>query len=164
VNRLLVILVLSLIFSGFCCAEEDENVQLATSMVEAINSRDLDMLDQLMAPDVVRHSAATAGVVVTSLDEFKAFLRSDFVTVPDSVMAIEMIFATESFVALRAMYSGTQMGPMGPFPATGKRFELPFIGILRIEDERIAEIWVEWDNVYALSQLGLFEPPPQTKD
>ena len=43
---------------------------------------------------------------------------------------------------------------MGPFPPSNKQFELPFIGILKFKDDKISEIWVEWDNMYVLSQLG----------
>ena len=129
-------------------------------MAEAINARDLEALDELVAQDVVRHSAATPGVTVTSLEEFRAFLVSDFATVPDSVQTIDVIFANDEYVAMKATYSGTQQGPMGPFPATGKKLTLPFIGILRIEDGKVAEIWVEWDNLNALSQLGHLPPPP----
>jgi steroid delta-isomerase-like uncharacterized protein len=141
-----------------CLADEAENVQVAIDMVEAINDRELDRLDQLVAPDIVRQSAATAGVVVTSLEQFKAFLRSDFAGVPDSVISIDIVFGNDEYVAMRAIYSGTQTGQVGPFPPSGKRVELPFMGILRIDEGRIAEMWVEWDNVFMLTQLGHFSP------
>ena len=141
-----------------CFAGELENVTIAKSMVEAINERDLDRLDGLIAPDVVRQSAATPGVRVTSLEEFKAFLKTDFATVPDSVMKIDVIFGNADFVAMRAIYIGTQTGAMGPFPASNKKVELPFIGILRFADGKISEMWVEWDNMFMLSQLGHFPP------
>ena len=48
---------------------------------------------------------------------------------------------------------------MGPFPATGKPLSLAFHGILKIEDGKIAEIWVEWDNLGALMQLGHISMP-----
>lgn len=144
-----------------CHADEADNIQHAKAMVETINQRDLAGLDTLIAPNVKRHSTATAGVIVTNLEEFKAFLESDFVTVPDSVMELDVIFGNDEYVAMRAIYSGTQSGQMGPFLATGKHFELPFIGILRFEDEMIAEIWVEWDNMHALTQLGHLAPPEQ---
>jgi steroid delta-isomerase-like uncharacterized protein len=146
-----------------CLAGETENIQIVTSMAEAINARDLEALDDLVAQDIVRHSAATADLTVTNLDEFRAFLRSDFATIPDSVQTIDLIFANDEYVAMKATYSGTQKGPMGPFPASGKKLTLPFIGILRIEDGKVAEIWVEWDNVYALSQLGHLQPPAETQ-
>lgn len=157
-------LALSIVLVGLavapCLAGEAENIRIVRSMAEAINARDLEALDELVAQDVVRHSAATPGVTVTSLEEFRAFLESDFATVPDSVQTIDVIFANDEYVAMKATYSGTQQGPMGPFPATGKKLTLPFIGILRIEDGKVAEIWVEWDNLNALSQLGHLPPPP----
>ena len=53
---------------------------------------------------------------------------------------------------------------MGPFPPTGKRVEGPFLSFLRIEDGKIAEMWVEWDNLSMLTQLGHLPPPGPTSD
>jgi ketosteroid isomerase-like protein len=36
----------------------------------------------------------------------------------------------------------------------------PFIAFFRIESGKIAELWVEWDNVAMLTQLGLSQPKP----
>lgn len=141
-----------------CLAGEAENIQVVAAMVEAINDRDLGRLDSLVAPDIVRHSAATEGAVVTNLHEFKDFLRADFSGVPDSVITIDIIFGNREYVALRAIYSGTQTGQVGPFPPSGKRVQLPYLGILRIVDGKISEMWVEWDNLYMLTQLGHFPP------
>jgi len=152
-------ILLALIMALPCTADELENVRIATAMTDAINARNLDALDKFVAPDVVRHSAATAGVVVTNLSEFKSFLETDFATVSDSVQKIDVIFGGGDYVAVRARYIGTHDGPMGPFPASGKKLELPYNGILRFEDGKIAEIWVEWDNLFALTQLGHFPPP-----
>jgi steroid delta-isomerase-like uncharacterized protein len=152
------IVFVALIWLSPCDASEDENIAIAKAMVAAINDRDLDALDGLVAPNVVRKSAATAGVTINSLDDFKEFLENDFSAVPDSVMKIDIIFGNDQFVAMRTIYAGTQNGQMGPFPPSGKYFELPFIGILKLENGKISEIWVEWDNVYALSQLGHFDP------
>jgi len=152
-------ILLALVMALPCTADELENVRIATAMTDAINARNLDALDKFVAPDVVRHSAATAGIVVTNLSEFKAFLETDFAAVSDSVQKIDVIFGGGEYVAVRARYIGTQDGPMGPFPASGKKLELPYVGILRFEDGKIAEIWVEWDNLFALTQLGHFPPP-----
>jgi predicted ester cyclase len=161
-KHLLTGLLLTFALASTCVADEAENVRVATAMADAINDRDLSALDALVAPNVVRHSASTPGVVVSNLAEFKTFLKSDFATVSDSVQEIDIIFGGGDYVALRARYIGTQDGPMGPFPASGKKLELPFMGILRFEDGKVAEIWVEWDNLFALSQLGHF-PPPESK-
>ncbi len=62
-------------------------------------------------------------------------------------------------VAVMARYIGTQTGQMGPFPPSDKRVELPFMAILRIENDKIVELWVEWDNVSILTQLGHMPTP-----
>jgi predicted ester cyclase len=142
-----------------CRQEHVDSVRLVESMINTINMRELDALDGLVSQNIERHSAATPDVVVTNLDQFKDFLKDDFAMVPDSVQEIDIIFASENYVALSARYLGTQLGPFGPFPPSGRKLELHFMGILRIEAGKIAEIWVEWDNLSALSQLGYFPPP-----
>jgi predicted ester cyclase len=61
-------------------------------------------------------------------------------------------------VALYLTLTGTQNGPAGPFPATGKQVEVKFLGIMRLENAKVAEIWVEWDNLSILTQLGHYPP------
>lgn len=155
-----------LLLAGPLAAQTTEERNEATfrAMVEATNARDLDALDDLMAPDLVRHSQSTPGVEVTSLEEMKAFLRSDFATVPDSRQACPMVVSDGDLVAAWCTYTGTQQGPMGPFPATGERLELDFAGFLRFEEGKIAEMWVVWDNLAALTQLGHVPPPGPTPE
>jgi predicted ester cyclase len=62
-------------------------------------------------------------------------------------------------VAYVSTMKGIQTGPMGDLPATGKKFTLVNIIIQRLEDGKVAETWVSWDNVAFLSQLGHFPPP-----
>jgi predicted ester cyclase len=61
-------------------------------------------------------------------------------------------------VALWSTFSGTQEGQMGPFPPTGKKFTADFGGFFRIEGDKIAELWVTWDNLDGLAQLGHIDP------
>lgn len=111
-RRILVLVVLTYVCCAPCVAGEAENIQLAEAIIQAVNDRDLDRLDQLVSPDFTRHSAA-AGGVVDSLVELKAFLEADFSAVPDAVIDIDIIFGNQNFVAVRAIYFGTQSGPMG---------------------------------------------------
>lgn len=129
------------------------------AMIEAINARDFEALDTLVADDVRRHSVATPGVQVTSLEDFKAFLNADLTAVPDFHQEVNRIFSSGGMVATHVTYSGTQSGQMGPFPPSGLPFEIPFIGLLRVDDGKVAEIWVEWDNLAALTQLGHVPAP-----
>lgn len=151
---------LALLFSVFLVPSlaaqsvEERNKATARAMIEAINDRDLDRLDDLVAADMVRHSQSTPGVEVTSLDDFKAFLESDFAAVPDSEQRCPIMLAEGDYVAAWCRYEGTQHGRMGPYPPTGKPLSLEFAGLLRLEGGSIAEMWVVWDNLAALIQLG----------
>lgn len=140
-------------------ARVDANKEVVRRFVSAMNEQNLDALDDLVAPDVVRRSPSTPGVTVRSLEELKAFLRQDRAAVPDAVQTIRMMVAEGDWVAVWANYSGTQDGPLGPFPASGNPVDLEFAGFLRIEDGMIAEIRAVWDNVDMLTQLGHMEPP-----
>jgi steroid delta-isomerase-like uncharacterized protein len=137
----------------------ERNKRIVLGMTEAINARDLAALDTYLSPQILRHSSSTPGLVVENRDQFKAFLESDFEAVPDSLQTVNLILGEDDMVAVHVTYAGTQTGAFGPFPSSGNRMEIPFIGILRIEDGLIAEIWVEWDNLNALTQLGHFPPP-----
>jgi steroid delta-isomerase-like uncharacterized protein len=140
------------------CGEDlaSENKAIVTAMIEALNDRDFDTVEALIADDIQRHSSATPGVVVESREQFMAFIHQDLSVCPDAKQEINLILAEGDRVAVHVTYRGTQSGPMGPYPPSGKGVELPFVGILRVEDGKIAEIWVEWDNLHALSQLGHF--------
>jgi len=68
------------------------------------------------------------------------------------------MIAEGDYVAFYGTYSGTQKGPMGPFPASNKKASVDFSGIHRMENGKIAETWITWDNLSFLAQLGHFPP------
>ena len=37
-----------------------------------------------------------------------------------------------------ATYEGTQAGPLGPFPASGKKMQVEFAAVFRVENGRLA--------------------------
>ncbi len=137
----------------------EANKELVHRFTESVNAADWNALDELLTENFCRHSQATPGVQVNSREEFKQLQKSFLVSIPDQHISGEMLIAEGDKVAAYGTYSGTQTGPMDEFPATGKRVEIKFLSIFRIEEDRIAELWVEWDNVAMLTQLGLFPPP-----
>ena len=136
----------------------EANKEVVFAFAEATNNGEWDKLDELMTENFVRHSQATPEVQVRSRDEFKD-LQKKFLTIfPDQHVQIETIIAEGDYVAIYATYSGTQEGPMPPFPASGKKAESKFLGLFRLDSGKIAEFWVEWDNLAFLKQLGHFPP------
>jgi predicted ester cyclase len=137
----------------------DANKALVRAFNQAQNEQDYDALDGLVTADIVRHSAATPDVQVSSRNELKAWITATAATFSDFTTTLERLVAEGDMVAAYATLAGTMDGPMGDMPPTGNRVEMPFMAIFRIENDLIAELWVEWDNVNLLSQLGLFPPP-----
>ena len=140
-------------------AQLEANKDLVRRFTEALNAANWDALDELVTEDFTRHSQATAGPEVHSREEFIQLQESFLVTFPDQRVTIEKLVAEGDEVAALATYSGTQTGPMDQFPATGRSVESTILAFFRIDAGRIAELWVEWDNVAMLTQLGLFPPP-----
>ena len=142
--------------------ETDENKAIIQLFLDAWNSRRPDAFDDLVAPNVVRHCEATPDVQIRSLDHVKDFLRQDTTIFPDSVQTIRLMVAEKNLVAAWATYEGTQQGPIGPFPPSGRKAQFDFGAVFRIEAGKIAEWWVTWDNMTILKALGHLSDGPNT--
>ena len=136
------------------------NKQLVRSFADAGNRNDLDAFDSILTKDFQRHCEATPEVTVGCCEDFKKFYIETAKTFPDQKMTLDKLVAEGDLVAFWGTFSGTQEGSMGPFPPTGKKMVSDCAGVFRIEGDKIAELWVTWDNLAGLAQLGLV-PPPQ---
>ena len=132
----------------------EQNKAIIRRFFDAWNSPQPDVFDSLMASDVVRHCDATPAVEARSLNQIKEFLAQDTAIFPDSLQTIKLMIAEDNLVAVWTTYEGTQLGPMGPFPASGRKVQFDFGAVFRIEAEKIAEWWVTWDNMTILRTLG----------
>ena len=131
-----------------------DNKELVRRFVDAVNGRDYEALATIVSPTFERYCPATPDVEVRSFEELRVFLEADADTFPDNRIEVDTLVAEGEQVAFWARYSGTQRGPMGPFPASGERMECEFAGIFTIEAGRIAAARLTWDNVGVLTQLG----------
>jgi steroid delta-isomerase-like uncharacterized protein len=138
------------------CRDLERNKEVVRKVAAAILANDHDALDQYIAEDYKRHCQATPNAEVNSLEDFKDLMRLYQDAFPDAEMPIQFLVAEDDLVAVWGTYEGTHTGPMGEIPATGKRVSSDFGGIHRLEDGKIVETWVTWDNVTMLQQLGLF--------
>lgn len=167
-HKLLFVMIILLVMALSGCDTTSKlleaNKNLIHRFTEAINAADWQAFDELLTKDFKRHCQATPNVRVNSREEFKKLQESFLTSMPDQKITAEMVIAEGDKVAVYATYSGTLTGPMGEFPVTGKSVESKFISIFRIEGGRIAELWVEWDNLSMLNQLGLFPPPVANKE
>ena len=156
-------IILLLLFGIVSCTNsntnlEQQNKEIVKKSFEVVGNGDYEEMSTYIAEKYVRHCQATPELVIESLDAFKEFIRTDRKSIPDQKLNVKMLIAEGDLVAFWATYTGTQTGQMGPFPPTGKSVELDFSGVHRLENGKVVETWVTWDNVTVLSQLGLFPP------
>jgi hypothetical protein len=62
-------------------------------LAAAMNSRELEQLDDILTDDFTRHCEATPDVVVNSREDFKEFLRANTLSFPDNVQTFEQVIA-----------------------------------------------------------------------
>lgn len=105
-----------------------------------------DVLKDLAAPVFVDHSLPPGMTPVQGIAAF----RTAF---PDVVFTIEALVAEGDRVTTRWTARGTNTGDFYGRPATGKAITLSGITIQRIEDGRIVEAWVQYDQLGLMQQL-----------
>ena len=129
-------------------------------LAEGVNTGDLSVFQEMLAPEYARHSQATLEMPeIRGIDQMLEFLQWNFTAFPDWHEEIVLMLAEGDMVALITRGTGTHIGPMGDTPPTGKTLEIMNYIVHRIEGGKIAETWIGWDNLTALMQLGLFPPP-----
>jgi steroid delta-isomerase-like uncharacterized protein len=136
---------------------EQRNMEVVRGAHAALQSGDLEGFKAAIAPNYIRHCQAMPPGLqeLHGTEEFFAFIEEFIDAVPEYDETITQMIAHEDRVAYISTMTGVQTGPMGDFPATGNEFTLVNIIIQRLEDGKVAETWVSWDNVAFLSQLGL---------
>jgi steroid delta-isomerase-like uncharacterized protein len=145
-------------------SQTETNINVVHRFNEALNTFNYDLFDELMKPDFVRHCQASGDPQIRSREEYKLYYQEFVKAFPDAHTTNHFLFAEGDKVAAYATLTGTQKGPFGSLPASEKKIKSDFIGILRMEEGKIAEIWVEWDNLAILTQLGYYPPPAKGEE
>lgn len=120
-----------------------------------INQRNLDVLDELIAPDFVDHSPWNAAETVQDL---KALFKGLFAAFPDFKATVEDLIVVGDKVITRVKMSGTNTGELMGMPPTGKPMTTRLIEVNRVGGGKIREHWENWDEFGFLTQLGLVPP------
>ena len=119
---------------------------------EVLNDRNLDLLDELAAPDYVEHSPLPGqGSGIDGLRDRYALLFDAF----EFQFTVEDVIAEGDKVVLRWTQTGTHIGPLFGMPATGRSSRTTGIEIWRVENDKLAEHWDVVDVYGQLLQLGL---------
>lgn len=134
---------------------------------EIFNQGNLAAVDELVAPDLVVHGPRFAAPAAGTgpLDRVRQVVSLTRAIWPDLHLTIEDQIAEGDRVVSRWTRRGTQKGemrntPLGTIPPTGKEVTIAGVTLFRIENGKIAEIWLSPDNLGTFQQLGVIPPAP----
>jgi steroid delta-isomerase-like uncharacterized protein len=120
---------------------------------EVWHQGDLDRIDELFAPDFVRHDPG--GRQIHGPEQNRQFVKDLRAAFPDLHFTVLDQIAEEDKVAVRYRFQGTHLGDFQAMPPTRKQVAYSGILIYRIANGKIAEQWTEIDLLGFLQQLGV---------
>lgn len=102
--------------------------------------------------------SAQAGVLasISTLEGYCDWMKNMFTPIPDGHYEIKFFAADEArnSVAAFAVFHGTQTGPGGPVPPTGKKIAADYVYHMIFDDGRIRHMTKIWNDTISLQQLG----------
>ncbi len=138
---------------------EDNKALIRRAYEEGFNQRNLAVLDEVNASDLVSHNASTT---MQGLEAFKQFLSLYLSAFPDARFTVEDIIAEGDSVVARHTFRGTQQGDLMGIAPTGKQVMTTGITITRFANGKGVELWGNNDDLGLLQQLGVVPAPGQT--
>ena len=160
-NQLARPIALAMIAGAFCLAAQVQEpplpkapAQIAHWLVEDVwNKGDFRLADRMFTSGAVLHFRGhsfplTAEVGLQTVKNW----RNAF---PDFHFTLEDMIVEGNKVVLRIPFTGTHQGRFWGVEPTGRKVNVTEILIIRIEDDKIAEMWEDFDEYGMRIQLGL---------
>lgn len=139
----------------------EEARKIANQWLEAFNAHDADGMRSVSAADAVLD--APGRIHVEGRDEVVDYATAWLSAFPDAEMAIDQELTTDGWVVYRFTFEGTHTdtlaGPMGDIEPTDRHLAGRGVQLMRVEDDKIVETQLYFDQVEILTQLGLLPEP-----
>jgi steroid delta-isomerase-like uncharacterized protein len=120
---------------------------------EVVSEGRLDVISELLAEDFVEHE--TMPGAPEGREAVTWFVTTFRSAVPDLRVEVDDLIVEGDKLVARSTWSGTQEGELFGMPATGKRFAMNVIDIVRFDGDRAVEHWGVSDVAGMMQQLGL---------
>ena len=134
----------------------DTNKHLIRDYIDnAINKRQPQIAERYFAANYIEHNPHLPAGIAGK----KKFITAVLKGFSDYHGEIEAIVAEGDEVVTRTLWTGTQDGPFGGRPATGKKVQFATSDFYRIENGKVVEHWDVVDSLPRAIALGLVSPP-----
>jgi steroid delta-isomerase-like uncharacterized protein len=121
---------------------------------EACNSGNLQLLDDMLSPEIVAHGALPAGVPNRGVEPYRRTITMFRSAFPDARWEVHDVIAEGATAAVRVTMSGTHKGAFLGVAPTGRQVRYPGMDFFRFADGKIVGHWTATDDLSLLQQLG----------
>ncbi len=139
----------------------EENKALSRKLYDDIMSQgNIALIEEIFSDDYVNHdTSGPPGGWPHGRQGFYAVTGAYRGAFPDLHFTIEAQVAEGDRIVTRWTAGGTNTGSLGGMPPTGRAVVVSGISIERIADGKVAESWVNFDQMGMLQQLGVIPTP-----
>ena len=127
--------------------------------LEVVQAGQYAVADQILAPNVVIHAN---GQEIRGIEGAKQLATAIHTAFPDAQITHHEALVSGDRVAIRWSTDATHQGEYFGVAPTGKRVHLAGLDFFHFQGEKISELWIEYDNLGVLQQMGAVPTPGQT--
>jgi steroid delta-isomerase-like uncharacterized protein len=143
---------------------EEKNKALIRRFLEEVwNKGNLDVIDELIAPEFVQHDPASPEEM-HGPEDARQYVQMNRNAFPDLRITVEDQVAEGKKVATRVTIRGTHQGDLEGMPPSGNRIEISAITIDRFSGGKFVETWLNSDDLGMMRQLGAILEPGHSEE
>ena len=131
----------------------EENKAVFQQFVDGLNNKDVDKIEQIMAPNFVNHDQPPGQK--PGPDGMREMLEMFFAGFPDLKVTLNQVIAEGDLVAGAMTTEGTQTGVFMGIPASDKKISITEMHMVRVADGKVVEHWGVTDAMGMMQQLGV---------
>jgi steroid delta-isomerase-like uncharacterized protein len=141
--------------------QPEENKAVVRRFLEEIfEGGDLELVDELFAPDYVLHDPILPEEV-RGPDGVKQYVSMYRTAYPDTNFTVEDQITEGDRVVTRWTGRGTHQGELMGIAPTGEQVTVASVEFDRVSGGKMQETWVNYDALGMMQQLGVVPPPPE---
>lgn len=146
-------------------AESDADLKsLAEKSIEVINTGNMELAAAVYSTGIKLHLVDQIKPLVEGLEginEYGNFLRTAY---PDMKFVVTDIMVSGEKIITVTNFTGTNTGPRGDMPPTGKKVNFSGVLMSQVVDGKITEQWAYTNMASLYRQLGFTITPPSAEE
>ena len=116
-------------------------------------------VDKYWSPDLIYHSIQMGDVGFEQGKQFQIALE----TAMKPKITLKNIIMEGDMAAVQFTLDGTHQSTFMGIPATGKKVKIEVVEIVKYKGEKFTEIWMYYDNLSSMKQIGAVPSPAATR-